>query len=156
MSHLELEQQVSLEVVSTDVELLDSLESESPDADSPQVGAEYSGPTRRVVDDSEAERLTARVVFQTTYTEDQSVQQHAETYAENLYNSLTNYDLSQTESYQIRHYQSPTGGVTVNVVRDFYEKNPDLQPTDEDGEAYIPNSFNLEHHIVSEVTSSED
>lgn len=156
MSHLELEHHVRLEVVSTDMELLNSLESEFPDADSAQVGDEYSGPSRRAVEDSEAKRLTAGVVFQTTYTEDQSVQQHAETYAENLYDALTNYDLSQTESYQIRHYQSPTGGVTIDAVREFYEENSDLQPTDEDGEAYIPNSFNPERHIVNEVTSSED
>ena len=64
-------------------------------------------------------------------------------------------DLQEMDEWEIREYLSPLGGVTTEEVQQFYEDNPDLQPEDEDGEAYIPTAWNPSNHELL-YESSED
>lgn len=151
--HLDVQHHVKVDVTSSDSTVLDSVESALPEVSADEVGPEYDGPQRSNSSPELAEgeeRLVSRVVLQTTYDSNGGVHTYAETHAQNLYDTLTSYDASRASSFTIRHYESPTGGVTADDVRAFYEENPDLQPTDEDGEAYVPSSFDPTNHIIAE------
>jgi len=155
MTHIEPEHHVSLNVTTTDNQLLDALVADLPADGDDEVGQEYDGPNRDSDEPylaDEEEQLRARIVLQTTYDSNGDVHRYAETHATNLYEALSAHDFGSAD-YEVSHYLSPTGGVTSSDVADYYEKNPDEQPVDEDGEAYVPSSWDPTSHIVSEVSS---
>jgi len=143
MTHLELHPVVSVRVESTDATLLDDLEAELPAADDPAIGPEYEGPERESdagnLEDND-ELLSARVTY--AVGEDAA--------ATSLYDALTGYDLSAA-TYKIRHYESPIGGVSTDDVRGYYRKHQGERPTDENGEPYVPSSWDPSHHTVDET-----
>lgn len=144
MTHLKVHPIVRVSVTSTDSALLDSLEAEFPAADDPAVGPEYEGPTR-IADSSELADGEERLVARVSYAVDE------DSPAKALYDALTGYDLSGS-TYEIRLYESPTGGVTADAVRAYYEQNPGDQPIDADGETYVPPSWDPNQHVVDETS----
>lgn len=145
MSHLTLRHAVHLDVTTTDGDLLDALEADLPTDGADEVAEEYDGP-RRVTDAADLadgeERLTARVTVQDTDATG------ASTHASDLFDALTAHDLPTDAT--VRHYRSPTGGVSADDVAAWYRDNPEEQPTDDDGVAYIPTAWDPDHHVVSE------
>jgi hypothetical protein len=149
MGHIELHDHVTVEITSTDTDLLDDLEAELPADDADSVGPEYDGPNR-VSDgpdlNTDEERLSARVTF--VDTEDNGTTTTSADHATDLYDRLTGYDL--VGGYEIRHYESPVGGVLASDVRAYYEELPESErPTDADGEPYVPSAWDPSNHTVS-------
>ncbi len=67
-----------------------------------------------------------------------------------LFNAVANHDLaSKAEGWDLQVYRSPQGGVRASDVQAWYEAHPDRQPTDEDGESFVPSGWNPEHHTVA-------
>ena len=61
-------------------------------------------------------------------------------------------EVTGADEYEVRHYKSPLGGVTRSEVETWYENHPDEQPTDDEGEAYIPSAFDSGRHVVDETS----
>lgn len=74
--------------------------------------------------------------------------------ADDIYEDLKS-ELQEMDEWEIREYLSPLGSVSSSEVQQFYEDNPDLQPEDEDGEPYIPTSWDSSNHELL-YESSED
>jgi len=144
---------IQLDVTTTDTDLLDALESDLPGADAPETGPEYDGP-QRVTDapdlESGEERLAARVSFVCDPVEVDGTTYDGPTAAADLYDRLTAYALPTGAT--VRHYKSPVGGVSRQEVAAWYDAHPEEQPTDDDGEPYVPASWSPENHIVDETS----
>lgn len=144
MTH-DVHHMVVVTVRTDDTALLDSVESEFPASDLETAHHEYDGPQRETEGEQlEAgeERLTGRVTFADTASTS------AESYASGFYDAVTAYDFSEATYYEVKHYISPVGGTTVADVREWYEQHPDQQPTDENGDSYIPDVWNPDNHII--------
>lgn len=73
--------------------------------------------------------------------------------AQQFFQQIVSHDLAvNADGWRVWVYQSPEGGVTADDVRAWYEEDESRQPTDEDGEPYVPNSFDPSNHIVVEET----
>lgn len=73
-----------------------------------------------------------------------------------LYNIILAHGLAEkAEDWELQVYRTPEGGVYYKDVQAFYEDNPDLQPEDENEEAYIPTAWNPSNHELL-YESSED
>lgn len=163
MTHLTLHHVVHVTAESTDTDLLDALADVLPADNHPAVGPEYDGPNRLTSDAAPdlpdgTERLTARVSYVAGAVEVENDDGTTTTYdgaeeASTLYAALADMDLSGAE-YDLRHYRSPVGAVTTADVQAFYEENPDLQPTDADGEPFVPTSFDPSRHVVAEESGN--
>ena len=147
MSHLDIRPVVSGRIVSEDSQLLDAIANALPDEDSPRVGNEYS--VTRETNDDGTETLSARTTFA------DSMQGKAR--AEMLFRDVTSHKLASVATdWEVNHYRSPEGGVTVDDVRTYYETNPDQLPTREiespddstTTESYIPRSFDPSNHTI--------
>jgi len=146
MTHLETHPVVSIRVETDNGALLDDLESEFPATDDAAVGPEHVGPTRITEVDGlpeNEERLVARVAYE--IGEDAA--------AASLYDTIIGYDLSAASTYEVRHYKSPVGGVSADDVRQYYREHEAKQPTDEDGDPYVPSSWDPSNHVVDETSS---
>lgn len=62
-------------------------------------------------------------------------------------------DVTGADAHTLRHYKSPTGTVSTEEVQEWYRNHPDQQPTDENGDPYIPETWDPERHVVSESTA---
>lgn len=159
MSHITIHHVVSVDVRSTDTQLLDDVAATLPESDAPYVGGEYDGPARGTPDtdatlsDGE-ERLTARVAFVNGTVAGDGASYDGVEEASTLFDTLAALGLSNAAAYTLRHYKTPMGAVSSGEVQAFYEENPDLQPVDGDGEAYVPTSFRPEHHVVAEESGN--
>ncbi|ELZ84403.1 hypothetical protein C453_12691 [Haloferax elongans ATCC BAA-1513] len=132
---------------------LDAIASDLPDGDAPYIGPEYDGPPRLTPDDDPTlsdgeERLTARVSFVSDTVEADGTTYDGSAEATALFDALTSHDLPKDAT--VRHYRSPTGGVTSAEVQAWYEAHPDEQPVNDDGEAFVPSSWDPSRHVVSE------
>jgi len=153
--HLNIQHHVKVNVTSSDSTVLDSVESALPEVGADEVGAEYDGAQRSNSSPELAEgeeRLVARVVLQTTYDSNGGVHTYAETHAQNLYDALAAIDYRNAE-YECRHYKSPTGGIVQSQLEGYYDTNPGEKPVDDNGEAYVPTTWDPSRHVVSEVSS---
>jgi len=160
MSELDIRHVVSGRIVSEDSALLDQIEIALPDQDDVVTGNEFDK-TRRPDTDEDgtktgAELLSARMTFvpdgKEVLDDDGNVIDPKQA-ASDLFQQVANSDLAnQAQNWELRHYRSPEGGVTVDDVREYYESNPTEQPTDEDDKAYIPSSWDPEHHVLNETT----
>lgn len=146
MAHINIRHCVRGTVVSTDGTVLDSVEAELPAEDADDLGNEYSNSRQAEVDDSGAETGAEVVSFRVTFDSTSA----GVTAAEDLYATLTGLDLSGADSYELVCYETPEGAVRADDVRQYYEENPDEQPTDQDGESYVPSSWDPANHIVAE------
>ncbi|WP_042662553.1 hypothetical protein [Haloferax sp. ATB1] len=149
MSHLVLHHVVTL-TVDSDPDTLDTLQSELPADGAPFVGPEYDGPQRIDDDDSLSdgeERLTARVTFVSGTIDVDGTTYDGATEAADLYSRLA---AAVPSGATLTHYQSPTGGVTSSDVQAWYEDHPEEQPTDDNGDAFVPSSWDPSRHVVSE------
>lgn len=136
---------VTVFVRDSDADLLDRVADELPADDAEGVGPEYDGPERHVIPDTDLEVLDARVSYEATEnTADSDL-------AADLYVRLSAMDLSGADEYRIRHYRSPTGGVTPQEVQDWYADHPDQRPFDDEGETYTPTSWSADRHVVNET-----
>ena len=133
---------VSGSLITTDAELLDAIQAALPPTDSPRLGMEYTE-SREPAEDSDAERLAARMTFADS--------EQGQARAEYLFEEVTTHDLATVaEDCSVRLYRTPEGGVTQQEVREYYETHPDEQPVDEDGEPFVPSSWDPERHIIDE------
>jgi len=154
---MELHHVVNVDVRSTDTQLLDDVAAALPTDDHPAVGPEYDGPNRFSADDYPSlsdgeERLTARVSFVAgTVDVDGTTYDGAEG-ASTRYMALADVGVSGAAAYTLRHYKSPVGGVTTEEVREWYETHPDAQPVDDQGESYVPSSWDPKHHIADKIS----
>ena len=142
---------VSLVVATDDSALVDDLVAELPADDGPATGPEYDGPDRGVPEDAAdgVERLAARVTYVVDTVDVDGTTYDGPAEAADLYARLTGYDLPA--GAVVRHYLSPCGGVTTKEVRAWYEANPDAQPVDQDGEPYVPTSWDPSLHMIDEI-----
>jgi len=146
MSHLEPKEKVTATLVSDDADLLDAIGAELPAEGDGEVGAEYA--VRRRTHGSGGEIFSIRV----TLEDDGGVD--AATHAADLYAALTGYDLDgRADRHEVRHFRAPVGAVSTSAVEQYYEENPGEQPVDEDGEAYVPESWTPSNHVVDETHS---
>lgn len=146
---LDVRHSIQARICSTDSDLLDLLEAEWP----PDIllGAEQSH--SRVTNDDGSETLTLRTTFESDGTEadDGGTTVTPSDVASDLYATLTGYDLAgRATEHMVRHYRTPEGGNHVDAIRDWYESNPDKQPTDDDGEAFVPKMWDPQNHVIQE------
>lgn len=132
---------VSGRVESEDSALLDDIEAELPSGDEVRLADEFTK-ERAELDNDDGEYLTARMTFQTG-TQGKAA-------AEYLFERVQNHPLADTVDYSLRLYRTPEGAVTVSDVREWYESNEDKMPADSEGETYVPDRWNPNHHIKME------
>ncbi|RDZ53110.1 hypothetical protein C5C07_15355 [Haloferax sp. Atlit-4N] len=151
MSHFELHHVVTL-TVESDPDTLDALQSELPADDSPAVGPEYDGPQRTTTEEDDSlsdgeERLTARVTFVSGTIDVDGTTYDGATEAADLFDRLA---AAVPSGATLTHYRSPTGGVTSSDVQAWYEDHPEEQPTDDNGDAFVPSSWDPSRHVVDQ------
>lgn len=60
-------------------------------------------------------------------------------------------ELGGMDSYEVRVYETPLGAVSTAEVRAYYEALPEEElPTDEEGEPYVPSTWDPERHLLEE------
>jgi hypothetical protein len=155
MPHLETKSHVEIEVLSTDSSLLDEIQNKSPSEDEEGVLTVYGGVHR--IDESDIReedrhKISVLVAFEDILKEDGTVKTSGESQADDLYTEIKNLSYGSDDSYSIRQYVSPVGGVRTETVKDYYEENPEEKPVDDEGEAYTPSSFRPENHVVKETS----
>jgi len=137
------------QIRTTDTALLDQIEANLPDEGDVILATEY-GQSRTENEDG-TETLSARMNFARGETElPDGTTVTGEQAASQLFQQVASADLAaKADDWELRHYQSPDGAVTLSALEDWYEKHPDRQPTDEDDEKYVPSQWNPEHHTVA-------
>ena len=60
-------------------------------------------------------------------------------------------DLGSADQFFLDVFATPLGGVTVDEIREWYENHPDGQPVNDDGERYIPESWDPSNHTLEET-----
>jgi len=141
---------VRLRVASADDQLLDDLEAEIPQAPNPAVEREYDV-DRVELENEDGDKLYARIAFvdgEIEYDDGSTSDGPAE--AADLFDRLNAYDLPADA--ELVQYESPIGGTTAAEVRSWYEDHPDDRPTNEDGEPYVPSSWDPSNHVVDETS----
>lgn len=140
---MQVHQQVYVDVESSDAALLDAVESDLPAEDDADITDEYDGPQRLQTENTE--RLVARVTFAATPSGD--------TAASNLYNTLVGHDLENLLSGSfIRRSRTPLGGVISSAARQWYKNHPAEQPTDVEGNDYVPSTWDPSNNILDKTT----
>lgn len=140
-------------ITTTDTDLLDAIETELPDESGVLLGAEYEH--TRTENDDGSETLRARMTFASDDTE---VERNGTVVtprkaAGKLFQSVVTHDLaSRADNWEVRQYRTPEGAVLARDVREWYEANPSEQPVDEDGEPYVPDTFDPLNHVINEQT----
>jgi hypothetical protein len=143
------------EIVSTDTDLLNTIESQLPDETDVMLGAEYSQDRVSGSDtddlDTGQERLSARMTFSGEPQEVNGQTVTPKQAANDLIDTVVSHDLaSRAANWEIELYRTPEGGVRKRVVREWYQNHPEQQP---DGE--VPTSWNPEHHVDRRETPGE-
>jgi len=69
--------------------------------------------------------------------------------ASDLWDDLTDA-VSDVDAEGTCHRQ-PLGSQPPSAVREWYEANPDAQPTDDEGNAVIPSTWRAEEHTVASL-----
>jgi len=136
-------------ITSADTALLDQIEANLPDEDAATLATEYS--QSRVENDDGTETLRARMNFARGETElSDGTTVTGEQAAAQLFQQVANADLARkADGWELRHYESPDGAVTLSALKEWFEAHPDRQPTDEDGEKYVPSQWTPADHTVS-------
>jgi hypothetical protein len=143
------------EIVSTDSDLLDTIESQLPDETDVILGTEYSETRVSASDadnlDTGQERLTARMTFSGEPQEKTGQTVTPKAAANELIDAIISHDLAaNAENWEIELYQTPEGGVRRKDVREWYKSHPEQQP---DGE--VPDSWDPKHHVVRRETPDD-
>jgi len=149
MSDMDTYHVVQGQITSGDTALLDQIEAALPDEGGVTLATEYS--QTRTENDDGTETLSARLNFARGETElPDGTTATGEQSASQLFQQVASADLaSRADEWELRHYESPDGAVTLSELKDWYKAHPDRQPTDEDGEKYVPSQWNPEHHTVA-------
>jgi hypothetical protein len=153
MSDMDTYHVVQGQITSGDTALLDQIQANLPDEGAVTLATEYS--ESRVENDDGTETLSARMNFARGETElpDGSTVT-GEQSASQLFQQVANANLAnKADRWELRHYESPDGAVTLSELEDWYEAHPNRQPTDEDGESYVPSGWNPENHTIKEVSN---
>jgi hypothetical protein len=137
------------QITSGDTALLDQIQANLPDESAVTLATEYS--QSRTENDDGTETLRARMNFSRGETElPDGTKITGEQAASQLFQQVASADLaSRADGWELRHYESPDGAVTLSELKDWYETHPDRQPTDEDGESFVPSQWHPEHHTVA-------
>jgi|APHM01.1.fsa_nt_gi hypothetical protein len=147
---------VSGRIESTDTALLDAIQTELPDESNVMLGAEYTE-TRRPLEEGDGEELYARMTFTAESQTVDGTEVTPEQAATQLYQSVASADLAtKADGWQLRLYRTPEGAVRQGDVREWYEAHPDKQPTDEDGNAVIPDAWDPAEHTLDEASPDTD
>lgn len=177
MSHIDTRYTVRGSIETSDSTLLDTIEAELPDEDDVTLGDEYTVSRTDVEEKDGVEVLSARMTFASDGDEfavengttkevvesdagdGQILRENAtdifgpQGAADTVFTRVKNHDLaSKADNWELQLYESPQGGVTAEQVQAWYEEDPTRQPTDEDGNQYVPSAFDPENHIIKEVT----
>jgi hypothetical protein len=71
--------------------------------------------------------------------------------AQQFHQQIVSHDLAgKADGWRVWVYESPEGGVTSRAVQAWYEADEARQPENEEGEKYVPNSFDPANHVVVE------
>jgi hypothetical protein len=139
-------------IVSTDTDLLNTIESQLPDETDVILGREYSqtrvsaGETDNL--DTGQERLSVRLSFAGEPQEKNGQTMTPKAAANDLIDGIISHDLAaRASNWEVELYRTPEGGVRKRDVREWYEAHPEEQP---DGEG--PTSWNPEHHVERRET----
>lgn len=157
-AHIDVRHAVRGTVRTTDSDLLDTIESAvTEDVPDTLLGAEFECNRHAPEDaDEDVEELTARLTFAADSTEIDGEEVTPEDAAYDLYDSILAHDLAEkAEDWELQVYRTPEGGVYHKDVQKYYEAHPDEQPTDDDGNSYVPSSWDSSHHVVSQESSGE-
>jgi len=163
MSHLDIRHVVSGRIVCEDSAVLDQIESALPNEGDVTLGNEFTKTREPETDDdgneTGSEVLSARMTFapagKEVLDDDGNVIDTIDPKqaASDLFQQVASSDLAnQAENWELRHYRSPEGGVTVDDVQEWYENHPSEQPTDEEGESYVPTTFDPSTHTIGETS----
>jgi hypothetical protein len=141
------------EIVSTDTDLLDTIESQLPDETDVILGREYSQNRVSASDandlDTGQERLSARMTFAGEPREVNGQTVTPKQAANDLIDTVLSHDLAtRAENWTVAMYRTPEGAVRQKDVQAWYEANPEQQPGSE-----VPDSWNPEAHIVRRESS---
>jgi hypothetical protein len=146
------------EIVSTDADLLDTIESSLPDETDVILGAECSENRVSASDANDLntgeERLSARMTFagEPQEVDGQTVTPKAA--ANDLIDTVVSHDLAaRAEDWGVAMYQTPEGAVRTGDVQAWYEANPKKQPDSEDPDSGVPKSWDPENHVVRRESS---
>jgi hypothetical protein len=143
------------EIVSTDTDLLDTIESQLPDETDVILGTEYSeirvSASASNNLDTGQERLSGRMTFSSEPREKNGQTVTPKQAANDLIDTVVSHDLaSRPANWEIELYRTPEGGVRKRDVQAWYEAHPEEQPDDE-----VPTSWNPEHHVDRRETPGE-
>jgi hypothetical protein len=147
-------------VTSTDTALLDTIEAELPDLTHDLLGDDLT--VSRTDNDDGSETLTATLRFAPDGTEatvehpDGTTVTHTpETYARAVFEQIKTHELAhRTTEWHLRFYRAPQGGVLASDVRAYYEANPDLAPTDDEGNTVLPNRWRADRHTIATASNN--
>lgn len=180
MTHIELRHTVRGEIVSTDSTLLDQIESVLPSENGVTLGDEYNIDRNSVGLEDGTERIVARMTFapdgdefaddsngvpkkvvDSDAGEDEILRSNvsdSDIYgpseaAASLFSTVESSDLAnKADRWELRHERSPQGGVIYEDLRKWYAEDESRQPTDEDGDSYIPGEFKTDNHVITETS----
>lgn len=147
MSHIDTYPTVAGYVRSADASLLDDIEAALPGLDDDVTGATLR--LDRTANDDGTETLSGFITFDPDDTTDVTAEQAAQ----RTMDAIRGHPLAdQADDWAVRQYRTPTGGVSTDEVRAWYEANPEAQPTDDDGEPFIPSTWDPLRHLAAEET----
>jgi hypothetical protein len=148
--HIDVRYCIRGEVQTDDSKLLDTIESELPNASEVTLGAEYSANRIAEAEDlaDREERLSARMTFAGESKEVNGTTVTPHGAAKQVFTKLTTHNLaSKASDWYVEMYRTPEGAVTADNVQAYYEEYPDEQPTDGNGESYVPSSWDPTNHV---------
>lgn len=147
-------------VTSTDTDLLDTIEAELPDLTHDLLGDDLS--VNRTENDDGSETLTATLRFAPDGTEasvelpDGTVATHTpETYSQAVFEQIQTHELAnRATEWELRLYRAPQGSQLADDVRAYYEANPGLAPTDDEGNTVFPNRWRADRHTIATASDT--
>jgi hypothetical protein len=152
MSDLDIRLCLRGEVISTDTDLLDTIESQLPDETDVILGREFAQTRVSASDadnlDTAQERLSTRMTFAGEPQDKNGQTVTPKGAANGLIDAVVSHDLAaRATNWEVELYRTPEGGVRKRDVRGWYENHPEEQP---DGD--VPTSWNPEHHVERRET----
>lgn len=115
------------------------------DQGNPQGGPPREYRVRDVIDDSGQDATGHRVVRGVLPAASQAD-------ADAIFDDVA-ADLAGADEHALRVVQTPLGAVTTDDVQAWYEAHPDQQPVDDNGDPYIPTTWDPERHVEREDTA---
>lgn len=150
MSHIDLKHVLNIRVYSESSSFLDAAEAHI-DAVASEVYEEREYHITQGVEEERAEdgKVAQYVDVRVPYLSSEA--QAALDAFDWVAGQMAEHSSQVADGSYMRLYKSPTGGVTAQQVQAWYEEHPEEQPTDSEGEGYIPSSWQPENHIIEEL-----